>query len=65
MSRIAPAILRADVHNERVRLLTLYRQGSDQGILGVHNEVIYFALHLHALTSCHMRTRTIHRDSLG
>jgi len=32
MPRIAPAILRAHVHDERVRLLTLDLQGSDQGI---------------------------------
>ena len=37
MPRIAPAILRADVHDERVRLLTLGLQGGDQRVFAIHH----------------------------
>src|SRR2546423_237497 len=46
MPRVIPAILRTDVHNERLGPLSLDLQGGDQRIIGVHHEVIHLSFHL-------------------
>ena len=46
MPRIAPPILRADVHDERVGLLTLGLQSSDQRVFAIHHDVMHLALQL-------------------
>ena len=46
MPRVTPAILRTDVHDERLGPFGLDLQGGDQRVLGVNYEVIHLSLHL-------------------
>jgi hypothetical protein len=44
MPRIAPTILRANVHDQRFRMLSLGLQGRDERILSVHQNVVDLSL---------------------
>jgi hypothetical protein len=65
MPRIAPPILRADVHNERVRLLTLGLQGGDQRVFAIHHDVMHLALQLQPDGESHAHGPTILPTRLG
>ena len=53
MPRVAPAILRTHVHDQRLGPLSLHLQGGDQRVFGINHKVIHLSLHLQSHCELH------------